>query len=156
MDTTNPERFVPYWANETSKCVQELVGNSDKMKFLPNCRSYFLMNFFIIVVGKWKLCIMNRAIKAFKNMHNMHFWLLDTFQWGWKVYPRLVVFTAHSLIKHLQRSVIWTAGGGGATQHSLINTLGWTPFATWEWKSQRLTIWQQERGSRVDCSCTFG
>lgn len=31
---------------------KKLVGNSDKMKFLPNCMSYFFMFFFIIIVGK--------------------------------------------------------------------------------------------------------
>ena len=48
MDNTSPERFVPYCSNGTSKSVQELVGKSDRVKFLPNCRSYFLMNFILM------------------------------------------------------------------------------------------------------------
>lgn len=47
VDNTNPKRFIPYCSNETLKSVQELVGKSERMKFLPNCRSYFLMNFIL-------------------------------------------------------------------------------------------------------------
>ena len=50
----------------------------------------------------------------------MYFLLLDTFQWGWKVYPKLVVFTAHSSIKHLQRS--FYLDGGGEQLHIALST----------------------------------